>query len=125
MALPPNAVLFARVMDPEDIEVFVIELSQGEDPDDFLAPGEGVSSYTLTLTPEAVAAGLEIKTGGGYATTLVGLTIQFWLQVDPGEVDDPRFDGSGVSLGIELTVTTTSSPARRKQRTVAVNVANQ
>jgi hypothetical protein len=125
MPLPPTAPTFERVLDPADIETFRIILSQGTEPDDMLSPGEDVQSFTLALTPEAVAVGLLIKTGGGYTTALDGLDVDFWLEVDSGEQADPRFDGAGVTVGLELTIDTTSSPMRRKQRTVAVNIANQ
>lgn len=125
MPLPSTAPVFERLLDPTDIDVFKILLSQGASDEDLLAPGENVDSYTLTLSPEAVTAGLLIKSGGGYATTLAGLEVTFWLEVDSDDQASPLFDGSGMTLGIELTIDTTSSPPRRKQRTVAVTVVNQ
>lgn len=125
MATPPNAFEYSRQMDPADIVDFQIVLSQDGTATAFLEAGEAVASYTLTLTAEAVAAGLEIMTAGAYATSIAGNIIKFWLEVDSLSQGDPVFDGSGVALGIELTAVTNSSPARTKQRTFVVTVANQ
>jgi len=125
MAIPPNAKAMSRPMDPADLVDFQVVLSQGSDDNSFLTPSESVASYTVALTAEAIAAGLVINTTGGYATTLVGNTITFWLSVSSGQQSSASFAGSGLILGIELTVTTNSVPARTKQRTVTVNVAQQ
>jgi len=125
MALPPNAKAMTRPMDPADIVDFQVVLSQGSDDNSFLTPTESVQTYAVALTAEAVAAGLQIVTTGGYATTLVGNTITFWLSVSSGQQSSANFAGSGLTLGIELTITTNSVPARTKQRTVTVNVAQQ
>lgn len=123
MPLPPNAHQFTRPIDPADIEVFTVNLKKGLDPDAFLAPNESVDTYTLTLLPEAVAAGLIIVTDDGYETTLTGTQLRFWLKVDPAMQDNAIFDGAGQTLGLELTVET--NQMRRKQRTLSVQVANQ
>lgn len=125
MPIPPNAHPFTRPMDPTDIVDYVAVLTQGVAPDAFLAPGESVASYTLALTPEAVAVGLVIKSGGGYETTFANNCIRFWLEIDPDEQASAMFDGGGVTLGLELTVITNSAPQRKKQRTLTVQVANQ
>ena len=123
MPLPPNAHQFTRPIDPADIEVFTVNLKKGLDTDAFLMPNESVDTYTLTLLPEAVAAGLIIVTDDGYETTLTGTQLRFWLKVDPSMQDEPIFDGGGQTLGLELTVET--NQMRRKQRTLSVQVANQ
>lgn len=125
MPNPPNAKAFAQPMDPSDIRDYEVVLSQGTDVTSFLDPAEGVASFTVALSAEAVAAGLTIKTEGGYATSITDTTIRFWLEVDAGSQGSTAFDGNGLALGIVITVTTNSTPARKKQRTVIVNVANQ
>jgi DNA mismatch repair protein MutH len=125
MALPPTAIPFTRPMDPADIRDFVITLTQGSGDAAFLQTGEGVAAYTLALTAESALAGLLIKTDSGYSTSLTGLLIHFWLAVAAGNQSDPGFSGSGLTLGLELTVTTTNTPPRIMQRTFAVMVAQQ
>ncbi|WP_380925503.1 hypothetical protein [Sphingomonas leidyi] len=125
MPLPPNAHQFTRPIDPADIEVFTVNLKKGLDADAILTPTEAVDTYTLTLLPEAVAAGLIIATDDGRETTLIGTQLRFWLKVDPAMQNDAIFDGGGQSLGLELTIETNSNPPRRKQRTLSVQVANQ
>jgi len=129
MAIPPNALSIKQPMDPADVLDFAIVLTQGP-PDaatpPFLLDGESVASFTLALTPEAIAAGLQIKTGDGYpAPVLAGLDVFFWLAVDPAMQGLPIFAGAGVPLAIELTATTDATPPRVKQRTLTVTVANQ
>lgn len=130
MPLPPTAEVVAAPMDPADIADFEIKITQegdvlptGEWP--FLEAGEEIESYTLMTTAEAVAAGLSIKVDGDYGTTLVGHNLTFWLEVDPGFQGHAMFNGAGQTFGIELLALTTSSPQRRKQRTIGVKVANQ
>lgn len=123
MALPPNAKAFTQPLDPADLEVFEFTLGQGEF--DLLMPGEGVAAFTLAVTAEAAAAGLRIVTEDGRAPTLTGLDLRFWLSVDPSLFGAAAFSGAGVDLGLELTVKTTSSPYRTKQKTLVVKVAQQ
>jgi hypothetical protein len=130
MPLPPTAFIITAPIDPADIADSKVVLTQegdtlpaGQRP--LLEAGEAVESYTLTPTAEAVAAGLIIKEGGGYETTLAGKDLRFWLEVDPSFQGHQMFNGEGQTFGIELTVLTTSSPQRRKQRTIGVKVANQ
>lgn len=116
-------------MDPADVLDISIVITQGDAaavPPPFLLTGEAVGSFTLTLSAEAVAAGLAIKQANGYpAPTFSGLICTFWLAVDAAMQTSPIFDGEGVTLSLELTVVTTSDPKRTKQRTLTVKVANQ
>ncbi len=123
MAIPANAIVITQPIDPADIEIMQVTLQQGLDQ--ILAPSEGVSSFTLGLTAEAAAAGLQIDTTGGRTTTLTGLVLTFWVSVSVGHQSDPLFDGSGTALGLLLTITTNGSPARVKQKTIAITVAQQ
>lgn len=129
MAIPPNAKAIAQPMDPSDVLDFSVTVTRG-DPDDLPAPflltGENVASFTLALSAEAIAAGLLLKSGGGYPPpTFADLVCTFWLAVDPAMQASAAFAAAGLTLAIELTVVTTSTPPRTKQRTLTVTVANQ
>ena len=63
MALPANPFKFKVSMDPAEILDYQIKLRDTTDP--LLETGESIDIYTLTLYPEAVALGLNIKSGGG------------------------------------------------------------
>lgn len=130
MPLPPSAFVIDAPMDPADIADFQTTITKagdaipaGQRP--FLDAGEEIESYTLMPTAEAVAAGVTIKTGGGYDTSLEDHTLRFWLEVDPAEQGSEVFNGAGQTFGLEFTALTTSSPQRRKQRTIGVMVVNQ
>lgn len=127
MAIPTSAVKLAQPLDPADVDFFGVDISQGPQgvtPFPILAPGEGVASFTVQPQPEAVAAGLIIKSGGGYPpAAIVGLTLSLYLAVDPAKQGASGFD-AGMLLGIELTITTTATPPRVKQRTFTVAVIN-
>jgi len=129
MAIPPNAKSIGQPLDPADVLDFEATLSQGaadSTPTPFLLDDENVAGFELVLTSEAMAAGLEIRSGSGYpAPVIVGTVLTFWLGVEPALQGSTAFNGSGVTVGIELTATTTSNPPRVKQRTFTVQVANQ
>jgi hypothetical protein len=118
MPLPPDALILPDSMDPTDRVDFLIVLNAAGG---LLESGEGVSNYTLTVRSEGVALGLTISTGAWSPTTPDAQTIKFWLEVAAGNQSDIAFD-AGVTLGLELTINTNSSPSRRRQRTFAVKV---
>lgn len=126
MAIPPTAKAFAQVADPADVLDWQFTLTQGAadaSPTPLLQTGESVSSFTLTLPAESIAAGLLIKSGGDFpAPTLAGLLLTFWLAIDPTMQSSSIFNGAGVKLPLELTIKT--SAGRIKQRTLTVTVAN-
>ena len=125
MTLPLNAKSFVSAMDSADVLDWQVTLSQGSTGLETLQPGESVASFTVALTAEAIAAGLQINTTSGYATLLVGNVITFWLSVTSGSLANAAFLGAGTGFGIEITITTNANPARVKQRTVVVTVAQQ
>lgn len=122
MPLPPNAILFDDPMDPYDRVDFLLTL---DGADGMLEAGEGVASYTLTLLAEATALGLTIGTAAYAPSQPNAQSLRFYLEVDSGFQANAAFDGDGVTLGLELSITTDSTPARRRQRTIGVKVAQQ
>jgi hypothetical protein len=125
MTLPLNAKAFSAQMDPADVLDWQATLSQGSTGLEMLQVGESVVSFAVALTAEAIAAGLQINTTNGYATLLVGNVISFWVSVLSGSQASAVFMGAGLPVGIEITITTDANPARVKQRTVIVTVAQQ
>jgi hypothetical protein len=144
MALPPNAKILTRQMDPADVVDFVANASPdpaGLDQDEvpLLEDSEIITSYTLTMSPEGAALGVTISTGGsgegGAAPSLIAIVggsqttgataVKFWLYVDATFQDNAAFDGTGTYIALTLTVNTNSIPSRRRQRTIVVQVAQQ
>jgi len=125
MALPPNAYLSPQPLDPKDILDQKVNLRQDDSDQTFLQPNESAASFTLVATAEATAAGLQIMTGGQRDPALSGNMVRFWLQIASGMQENAAFNGAGLTLGIELTITTNSTPSRTKQRTLAFQVAQQ
>jgi hypothetical protein len=115
MAVPAEAKVFAEALDPADIVDFEIDLSP------LLEGAETIATHTETIPPESALLGLEFKTTGGYATSLTGNILRIWLGIADAQQSNAAF-ATGVTLPIELTITTNSTPARKKQRTVAVKV---
>lgn len=110
-------------MDPSDIADFEVDLSG---IDGLLVGAENVYTFSLALSAEAVALGLEIGTGPRAPITINSSTgIYLWLQVNASFISDPAFSGEGVELAIELTIDTNSSPSRRRQRTLVIRVAQR
>lgn len=120
--LPPNAKKFPDPFDPKDRVEFILTL---DGPTGILEDGEGVGSYELTLTAEAVALGLTLGSGTFAPSQPLPNQIKFWLEVDGAFLNNAAFSGAGTDLGIEVTVTTNSNPARRRQRTAVITVAQQ
>lgn len=127
MPIPATALAFEQPVDPSDVQDFAIILSQGPadaKPTPFLLPGETVASFAMSVGAEAAAAGLQIRSDAGYAPTYVANKITFWPVIAAGQQGSALFDGDGVRLAIELTVVTSNSPARTKQRSIVVRVAH-
>lgn len=122
MPIPINAFKFTDPMDPKDNIDFLLSLSG---VGGILEAGETIASYTLALRPESTALGLTIGTGSYAPSNPTASQILFWLSVDPTFQANTSYDGAGVILGVEVTITTTSTPARVRQRTVAIQVAQQ
>lgn len=128
MANPLNALTFEDSMDPADTVDYVCDFATGDGIHPaLLDAGETISSYTVTLSPEATALGLAIMNTGSYVTSLINgsTAVKMWLQVSGGFQSNAAYDGAGSNLGIIVTITTSNSPARVRQRTCVVNVAQQ
>lgn len=128
MALNDAATPFAQAMDPTDrldFTMVVYQAAAGASPPPLLVLGEAIASYSLALTPEAVAVGLTILTEAPYAPALVQNKVTFWCEVAPSLRASPAFDGSGVTVGVEFTFTTSAVPPRRFQRTAGIRIVNQ
>lgn len=115
MAIPAEAKIFLEPLDPTDITDFQLNLSG------LLESGESIASQTLSVPTESSLLGLEIKTTGGYVTTLAANILTIWLGILIAEQGNAAFV-AGVTLPIEITVITNSTPPRKKQRTFAVKV---
>ena len=122
MAIPSTARVFTQALDPSDILDFYLGLTSGDDGDD-LQVGENVASFQLTLSAEAVAAGLILMDGG--RTRISANVLGFWLQANAAAQISAIFDGAGVQLPIVFTYTTDNTPPRTVQRTLVVIGRNQ
>lgn len=112
---------------PEDAERIPTDIDPHEivdaiaDCDGILQDDEAIGTFELIWTAEALAAADVDFLTGARDMALVSINggadrgVRFWPDfVDP---DDAAFDGDGVGLPFEITVETTSSPSRTRQRT--------
>ncbi len=117
MALPTDVKVFAETLGPYD----TVEFNVNATP--LLESGEAISSYSVTVPTESSLLGLTVNTTGGYTTSITSNVIKFWLSIDVAHQTDSAFTtAGGVKLPLEISVTTDSTPARKKKRTVAVTV---
>jgi hypothetical protein len=114
--VPEDAFLFADPIDPTDRLDWLTTL---DGPEGILETGETIASYTLTVTAEAAALGLEIGTATYAPTNPTNVSIKFWLECNSSFQNNAAFNADGLALGVELTVITSSTPPRRRQRTLA------
>jgi hypothetical protein len=115
MAIPTTALVWPESMDPYDVVDYSIDCKA------ILDEGENVAGYTITPYAEAALLGLSTGTGN-YATSISGSIITVWLQIAANKQEDAAFDGNGASLPLSLSITTSSTPPRKKQRTLVVRV---
>lgn len=118
MATPADAKIFLEPLDPHEILDYSINLAP------LLEAGETISAHTVVACPESVLLGLEVKTTGGYATTLTSNVLKFYLGIATVEQANAMFN-TGVTLPLEISITTNAVPPRKKQRTVAVRVVQR
>ena len=123
MALPNLAPTFARRMDPRDkMDIYPV-LTRGDTARDILQPGEEVTSFSMGLTAEAAAAGLQLGTGAK-APRYADLVFYAQVSVVPSMQGAAIFSGAGLTLGVEITFAT-NIDEREKQYTVGVKVVNK
>lgn len=117
MAIPKTAFVWDDTMDPYDVVDYKVDVST------LLQSGESVDSYTIVAPAESVLAGLTIGTAS-YASTISGNMITMWLSIASAKQLDAIFD-TGVNLPVELSISTNSSPPRKRQITLVVKVAQR
>ncbi|RZK45224.1 MAG: hypothetical protein EOO61_00780 [Hymenobacter sp.] len=103
-------------MDPYDVVDYTVDVTN------LLETGETVASYTISPTAEAALLGLALGINE-YGSTISNNVIRIWISTT--KPNDTAFDGTGVTLPIELTVMTNAQPPRKKQRTLGVKVAQR
>lgn len=106
-------------LNPGDKDDYTIDL-MGR----LLETGEGVSTWSLTLSATSIAAGLVLGSGA-YATSLTGTVLRIWFSIDPAHVADAAFDGLGTWLDMQVQVTTNNTPARIRNRTLLLRVCRE
>ena len=116
MTFPISTKVWAETMDPYDVVDYKVDLSP------LLATGEAIASFTVLTLTESDLLGLTVGTST-YAPVLDAATnnITIWLSIAAGFQANAAFV-LGMTLPIEISIITDSSPSRRKQRTVAVKV---
>lgn len=114
MALPTGVQIWEESMDPYDVTDYAVDLAS------LLESGESISAWTAVVGSEGALYGLTLGSGA-YATQLNGTVLTLWLSVQAGFQNDAIY-ATGVTLPIEISITTSSTPQRKKQRTVAVRV---
>lgn len=121
MPIPPNAFQWSQPMDPADEIDYVVDVAGLLD----VAGGEAIASYTLTLGAEAVALGLTIGTGAYAVSQPSSTSYKIWFSIDPAFQSNSAFGGQGALLPMTIKITTNSSPARIRERTLVLQVAQQ
>lgn len=116
MAIPATALVWPEPMDPSDIVDYAVDLTT------LLDTNEGIASYSVILLSEAELLGLVIGTGSRSPQLIEGTKLRIWFSILQDYQQNAAFSGQGASLPIQITIDTTSSPARRKQRTLVVKV---
>lgn len=129
MTIPAKAVSIDEAMDPNEVLDWGISMAP------VLEDGEAIddSDWSIVLGVEGVAVGHEIIEGDpdwpdpALVNDDDGNTtiIRFWTRTDPAFLGNPAFQGEGVSVPIEATIWTTSTPRRKRQRTVLIKVVEQ
>lgn len=124
MAIPSTAVRFGGSMDPGDWRPYEMDFSPLLD----VIAGEQIdlANFTLTMSAEGVALGVQMDDVGPRAPALIdsGTGIRFYLSVDPAQQNAPVFD-AGVSVAITTRIRTTATPFNIFERTWVVPIVNR
>lgn len=128
MAIPAKAKAFTDSADPYDRVEWIAECAGA-----ILEDGEEISTFTCVLDSAAVALGVSIVIDGTRDPALVtgegpaipdNTAIRYWLEVDPLERENVAFD-TGVKAAVTISITTNSTPSRRRQRTWVATLEQQ
>jgi hypothetical protein len=117
--IPTTTFIWPEAMDPYDVLDYAIDCTG------LLQTDETILTYSVNLRSEATLLGLQILTNPPYALSLTGNIITIWLAINLSDQDNQAFRTTGALLPLEVNITTSLSPARKRQRTVAVRVKQQ
>lgn len=118
--IPLTAKSIGPAMDPSDVIEYEIEF--GGD-DGLLEVGEQVASYTIVLSAEAVALGLELGTSTRAPSQPTPTSLRLWFQVNASFRSNAAYSGAGTVFSMEATIVTDATPSRTRQRTLLLTVA--
>lgn len=122
MTIPLYTAKFTQPLNPLGDKVDFIYDASGR----LLEVGETISGYTITLSAASIAAGLVLGSGVYAPSLMPSLTqVKFWLSIDPAHAGDAGFVAPGIWLDMILAITTSNSPARIRDRTLAVRVCQE
>lgn len=137
MALPRNVTKFSQEMSPESVLDWYVDLSRstGSDNMPLLEPGEAIATFSAAVAVEAFALGVRLGADETAATppgenraafvTQDGKGFVYFVYVIPAEQAKVIWNGTGVVVGIEVEISTTSIPPREFKKTFAHTIAIQ
>lgn len=109
--------VFEQPFHPDASQAYSIDLA------DLLQTGEVITDFDILPDAGAIFAGLSIRQDGDYAPDqLDETTIRFWPQIDQTERQHRRFEGYGQRLGLIVSFTTNTNPARLTPQTFQLRV---
>lgn len=108
---------WAQAMDPHEIVDYTINLTN------FIETNEEILSYEVKPVREAVALGI-IVSPVGYPSTLGAKEIHVWFSVLETQQENTIFNTETI-VPIEVTIWTSSSPRRKRQRTFGLKMVQQ
>lgn len=112
--IPATAAIWAESLDPYDVVDFTVDVTP-------LLDGDSIAAYSIVPLAESALLGLTVGINEYAPSILTGNILQLWLSIEASKQGAPEFD-KGVSLPVEISVTTTSNPPRKRQRTMVVKV---
>ena len=117
----PNAYKWQRPLDPSNIAPYVCHFRHATKP--MLDPLEKITSFTVTLSENALLQGLQLGDGSYAPTTYMnGSGVKIWLKVDPTKQGNVLFNCDGLWLPVTFKVVTDANPANTYEATCAVRV---
>lgn len=116
------ATMWEQPLDPSEQLDYEIDFTG------LLEEGETIVAESWSAMPSAVAAdaGLIVAQEGSYGAQLHdGSRIVLWLSIAEHKRAERHFSGAGRKLGVVVNFSTSSNPARRRQREFQVKVLRQ